>query len=573
MVAWNLSELANAAVNEATQENKVDTPVEDPNSNDNTANKTSIAIAHKFLSKTCPAFLESKAALDPDRLVKVGRSIADLVSIAGGHDIVAAGLSAVVDQCDMLSRGLKVPKVRFGKTELQMPIVTLGCMRFQQTWGGQITELKLGDNVQDDCQENIVNILKYAINEVGVNHIETANMYGSSEIQLGDVFQKLFKSGIKREDVIIQTKVQPMAAEDFRKTLEDSFQKLQLEYVDLLSFHGLNYYKQYDEIFNNPDGENLMDIAQEYVKAGKVRNIGFSSHGQPELIKKCIESDAFSYANIHLHAFGSYTASGGGSFGGNIENARLMKEKDMGVFIISPYDKGGKLFAPSKKVRSLTLPDLEPIQYGSLWCFHLADLDEAQATAHTIVCGAARPSDLDEPAYAAYLYGSKKEETLQKVKNVAARLRQAEIDTLGEEWVNTWHHGLPNCNGDDQIYAFGQMVWLHNIVKAWGLWEYAKDRYGTFDGNTKAFDPKLSNEENIKNRYRMYGYMPGVAYDEGTDYSEALAKVPESNKEKVLEAIRFIHKQCSTETDKVDIPDEWQTAYDMRPWTAFPERK
>ena len=208
----------------------------------------------------------------------------------------------------------------------------------------------------------------------------------------------------------------------------------------------------------------------------------------------------------------------------------------MGVFIISPYDKGGKLFAPSKKVRSFTLPDLEPIQYGSLWCFHLADLDEAQATAHTIVCGAARPSDLDEPAYAVYLYGSKKEETLQKVKNVAARLRQAEIDTFGEEWVNTWHHGLPNCNGDDQIYAFGQMVWLHNIVKAWGLWEYAKDRYGTFD-------PKLSNEGNIRSRYRM------------------------------LDAIKFIHKQCSTESDKVDIPDEWQTAYDMRPWTAFPERK
>ncbi len=26
----------------------------------------------------------------------------------------------------------QVPKVRFGKTELQMPIATLGCMRFQQ---------------------------------------------------------------------------------------------------------------------------------------------------------------------------------------------------------------------------------------------------------------------------------------------------------------------------------------------------------------------------------------------------------------------------------------------------------
>jgi hypothetical protein len=50
--------------------------------------------------------------------------------------------------------------------------------------------------------------------------------------------------------------------------------------------------------------------------------------------------------------------------------------------------------------------------------------------------------------------------------------------------------------------------------------------------------------------------------------------VPEGNKEKVMEAIKFLHKCCSsTVADKGDIPDEWQTAYDMRPWTAFPERK
>jgi hypothetical protein len=514
MVLWNLSEFAKIAVKETAKENKGDSTstiiIEDPNSNDSTANQTSISIANKFLSKACPEFLKSKAGMDQDRLVKVGRSVADLVRIAnddvtGKGDKMSTGLVSVVDQCDMLAKGLKIPKVRFGKTNLQMSIVTLGTMRFQQTWGSHITELKVGDNVMEACQENIVDILKYAINEVGVNHIETANMYGSSEIQLGDVFKRLFESGVKREDVIIQTKVNCFAAKDFRKTLEDSFNKLQLEYVDLLSFHGVNYYKQYDLIFNNPDGENLMDIAKEYIKAGKVRHIGFSSHAQPELIKKCIETDAFDYANIHLHAFGSYTASGGGECGGNIENARLMKEKDMGVFIISPYDKGGKLYAPSKKLRSLTLPDLEPIQYGSLWCFHLADLDEAQASAHTIVCGAARPSDLDEPAYAAYLYGNKREESLLKVKNVAARLRQAQIDTLGEEWLDSWHKGLPNCNGDDKIYAFGQMVWLHNIIKAWGLYEFAKDRYGSFDGNTKSFDPALSNEENIQKKYLMYG--------------------------------------------------------------------
>lgn len=592
MVSWNLPKLAWSSIQEAKQENKVETPIDDPNSNHNTANQTSIAIARKFLSKTCPEFLESKAAQDMDRLVKVGRSIEDLVSISGNvnfdetsssdstttattHHLLSSGLAFIVDQCDVLAKkSIQVPKVRFGKTELQMPIVTLGCMRFQQTWAPTITELKVGENVKEECQENLVNILKYAICELGINHIETANFYGSSEIQLGDVFQKLFQSGgVQREDVIIQTKVNSLKAEDFRRTLEDSFRKLKLDYIDLFSFHGVNYYKQYDLIFNNPDGENLMDIAKEYVRAGKIRHIGFSSHAQPELIQKCIASDAFSYANIHLHAFGSYTASGGGKFGGNAETARLLKEKDMGVFIISPYDKGGRLYAPSKKLRSLTLPDLEPIHYGSLWLFHLEHLDSS-LVAHTIVCGAARPSDLDEPAYAAYLFANQKEESLQKVRNVAKRLQEAEIEALGEDWVHSWYKGLPNCHGDDQIHPFGQMVWLHNIIKAWGLWDFAKDRYATFDGNTKGWDPNLSNEENIQKKYIMYGYMPGVAYEEGKDYSEVLVNVPEGNKEKVLEAIRFTHKYCSsTVTDRGDIPDEWQTAYDMRPWTAFPERK
>jgi predicted aldo/keto reductase-like oxidoreductase len=575
MVAWNLPKIARSAITEARGEIKDDPPIVDPNSNDNTANKISIAIAKKFLTKACPAFLEAKTSHDVDRLVKVGRSLADLVSLDDDDDesekYLSAGLSSIIEQCDILATNdFKVPKVRFGKTDLQMSIVTLGCMRFQQTWAPSIKDLK---DVKQDCQQNLYNLLKYSIEERGINHIETANMYGSSEIQLGDAFQKLFDSGTKREDLIIQSKVNAFDPDTFRKTLDDSFSKLRLDYIDLFTFHGVNFYSQYETIFNNPDGENLMDIAKEYVAAGKIRHIGFSSHAQPELIKKCIDTDAFEYANIHLHAFGSYTASGGGACGGNLDNARLMKDKDMGLFIISPYDKGGKLYAPSKKLRSLTLPDLEPIQYGSLWCFHLQDLDEEGTPAHTIVCGAARPSDLDEPAIAAYLFGERKDETMRKVKAVSERLRQAEIDALGEKWLDTWHEGLPNCNGDDKIHPFGQIVWLHNIIKAWGMWDFAKDRYESFDSNTKGWKHDLSIEENINAKKIMWGYMPGVAYEEDKDYSDILVDVPEDNRGKVKEALKFVHKVCSkNSTDKGEIPDDWTTSYDMRPWTAFPER-
>ena len=70
----------------------------------------------------------------------------------------------------------KVPKVRFGKTELQMPIITCGGMRLQNSW--------IPDNVpvlapnrdyvlQSPPQENIKNCIKHCLS-LGINHFETA---------------------------------------------------------------------------------------------------------------------------------------------------------------------------------------------------------------------------------------------------------------------------------------------------------------------------------------------------------------------------------------------------------------
>lgn len=66
--------------------------------------------------------------------------------------------------------------------------------------------------------------------------------------------------------------------------------------------------------------------------------------------------------------------------------------------------------------------------------------------------------------------------------------------------------------------------------------------------------------------------MPGITPDK--DYIDLLDEVPDENKEKVIGAIDFVFNLCSSSSDTCDeIPKEWETAYDMRPWTAFPERK
>ena len=578
----SINEWARVAIIDAKEEAaKSDQPeVVDPHSNKSTANQLSISIARKFLENASPKFLECDLSSDDDRLVKVGRSLSDLVDSADKHsnreegeDILKQALLNLVDQCEILaSYDMKCPKVRFGKTEIDMPVLTLGCMRFQHTWDAAFSDI---NKVNPDCQDGLTETIYYAVKHLGINHIETARSYGSSELQIGKALKNIFARGIKREDLIIQTKVNSMPPKEFRETLDKSFELLGLDYVDLFSFHGVNQDYAYDLMFNNKDGENLMDIAKEYKAAGKIKHIGFSTHGQPELIKRCIETDEFEYVNLHYHAFGSYTASGGGECGGNLDNVRLMKEKDMGCFCISPYDKGGRLYAPSKTLRSLCLPELEPIQYGPLWLMSHEYMDEENAPVHTMTIGAARPSDLDEPFVTAYMFAKRREEMVEKVKTIAKRLHDRQVEVLGEDWVKNWHKGLRNCLTEDDAYQFAQIVNLYNLIKTFGMLDFAKDRYAAFDNSYKGWDFKKSNNENLMKNRRGWGYVPGIGTppDTGVDYGSMLPDVPENQKAKVLEALDFVFSYCSKSSKAdVDIPEGWETAYDMRPWTAFPER-
>ena len=86
-----------------------------------------------------------------------------------------------------------------------MSVISCGGMRYQFKW--QDVDPK---EIPADNQENLEATIHRAL-ELGVNHIETARGYGSSEMQLGAVLPKL-----PREKMIIQTKVAPTAdAADF----------------------------------------------------------------------------------------------------------------------------------------------------------------------------------------------------------------------------------------------------------------------------------------------------------------------------------------------------------------------
>ena len=125
---------------------------------------------------------------------------------------------------------------RFGRTELQMPVISCGGMRYQFKW----QDVEPGE-IPADNQANLEATIRRAL-ELGITHIETARGYGTSEMQLGRLLPTL-----PRERMIVQTKVPPAAtAEEFLATFEKSMAYLRLEHVDLLSIHGINLRQHLD---------------------------------------------------------------------------------------------------------------------------------------------------------------------------------------------------------------------------------------------------------------------------------------------------------------------------------------
>src|SRR3569832_2295196 len=175
---------------------------------------------------------------------------------------------------------------RFGRTELQMPVFSCGGMRYQYkrhnypAW-----------RIPKDNQRNLEATIRRSI-EVGINHIETARGFGTSEMQLGRILPTL-----PREQLIVQTKIAPNSnPKQFRREFDKSLAFLKLDYVDLLGLHGINTPELlHDSI--RPGG--CLDVARKLQDQGKVRFIGFSTHRPTDVIVKTIETKQYNYKNQH----------------------------------------------------------------------------------------------------------------------------------------------------------------------------------------------------------------------------------------------------------------------------------
>ncbi|MCY7393976.1 MAG: aldo/keto reductase [Leptolyngbyaceae cyanobacterium CAN_BIN12] len=320
---------------------------------------------------------------------------------------------------------------RFGRTDLPLSVFSLGTMRL--------------------ASESVaIETVQRAI-ALGINHLETATSYGNSEQYL----REALRSGlsIPRAQLYLTSKIPPMLdADAMERTIDQSLERLGIDYLDALAIHGLNT-EEHLAWVTAPDG--CMKAVRKAVNDRRVRHVGFSTHGFLELILQAIATDQFEFINLHYTLF----------FQRNNAALDLAQQKDMGVFIISPADKGGLLYTPSPTLEALCQP-VSPLALN--YRFLLSD-----SRITTLSVGAANPAELELPLALADQDGALSVAELAALERLQAQSEKA----LGSDRCSQCYACLPCPEG----IHIPEVLRLRNLATAYDMTQYGEYRYRMFE--------------------------------------------------------------------------------------------
>lgn len=331
---------------------------------------------------------------------------------------------------------------RFGKTNLLLSVFSLGTMR----------ALASEENLRQTVERSL---------SLGINHLETARGYGNSERYLGAALA----GGLPRQQLYVTTKIPPTPDGDLmERWIDESLERLQVDYLDCLAIHGLNTWEHFRWV-TSADG--CMQAVKKAVADGRIRHIGFSTHAPLEVILAAIATDLFEFVNLHYYLF----------FQRHAPAVELACQKDMGVFIISPADKGGRLYAPPPELSQLCHP-FSPLELG--YRFLLSD-----RRITTLSIGAATPQELIEPLKVGDRCDSLSHEEIE----VLERLQTQLADALGTSACRQCYACLP-C---PEIINIPEILRLRNLALAYNMNEYGRYRYGMLENAGHWFPGRKGN--------------------------------------------------------------------------------
>ncbi len=236
---------------------------------------------------------------------------------------------------------------REDKYHKPISILGYGCMRFTKK-GGSID--------LDKAEREVMTAI-----QGGVNYLDTAYLYPSSEAAVG----KIIKKNNCRGQVSIATKlpqylIKSGAALD--KYFNEQLERLQTEWIDYYLMHMLTDIAAWEKLCRL----GVKEWIAQKKKEGKIRNIGFSFHGNTDMFLQILNAYDWDFCQIQYNYMDEHSQAGR-------KGLVAAADKGIPVIIMEPL-RGGKLVEllpeRAKKIIADSPRKWSPAEWALRWLWN-----------------------------------------------------------------------------------------------------------------------------------------------------------------------------------------------------------
>ncbi|MBE6930577.1 MAG: 4Fe-4S dicluster domain-containing protein [Ruminococcaceae bacterium] len=195
--------------------------------------------------------------------------------------------------------------------------------------------------------------------ENGVNYFDTAFPYhgGQSEVLTGRALAKY-----PRDSWLIASKYPGHQIADSynpAEIFEEQLKKCGVEYFDFYLLH--NVYEKSAKVYMDPQW-GILDYFKEQKRLGRIRHLGFSSHGRPDNLREFLDycGDAMEFCQIQLNYL-DWTLQEAA------EKYELLTKRNIPIIVMEPV-RGGSLAKLSEE-NEVRLRAARPDESAAGWAF------------------------------------------------------------------------------------------------------------------------------------------------------------------------------------------------------------
>lgn len=279
--------------------------------------------------------------------------------------------------------------------------------------------------------------------EAGVNYIDTAVGYCNQDSQraVGDALKGW------REKVVLSTK-NPYYGHDegeWRRNLENSLERLQVQYLDIYNHHGISWQRYVDDV--EPRVSKWMVKARD---EGLVKHICCSFHDTNEALMKLVDTGYPEVITLQYNMLDRQLEEG----------ITYAHEKGIGIVVMGPVG-GGRLGATSAVLESL-IPGIGRVPELALR-FVLSNPNVSLA-----LSGMSTLTQVEENVQTAADPISLSAEDTAAIDEQLTRLKKMS---------DLYCSGCAYCQPCPQEVNIPAIFGLYNMARVYGLWDLGRERY------------------------------------------------------------------------------------------------